>query len=219
MKNLLVLLAALSTTILMLGCERAQNILNPMNTETVGQTGWWDTEARSTNYSIYSSEGTVYILSVYGYDAVIGDGKLFPQIKTRATFEKGFAGYGLWKGDDSSPPTKEGQFGRALAIHENDLPVQESLIAGGRALLAVGAPEENAVYIFRLGVDGYEKEGVWWEAKITASSLQRMGFKDLPGPGDGFGHSVKFINGYLSINSKSGRIGISIPIQEFLSIG
>ena len=164
----------------------------------------WDTEAHSANYSAYANADseTVFI----NVDLVIGPQKSSPIV-----------GSGL-SNDPNEPPKMGDGFGESLAIHEHD--ETNPLIAGGSALVAIGAPGDDtdgidagAVYVYRVG-----PEGLWWEAKITSAFLERMG---LPGPemGDGFGESVKFVDGYLSINSKSGRFGVSIPIAKFMAIG
>ncbi len=96
----------------------------------------------------------------------------------------------------------EDEFGYAVA----------SKAADGIILIAVGAPgddevEENtgAVYVF-----GLHREKVWFEKKILAPEEFL--------PGDGFGHSVEFVDEHLYVNSRSGRDGMSIPIVNFSTI-
>ena len=241
MKRLFVLLAILATAFT-LGCDRIQNVVTPNIIEEVKG---WDSETHSANYSAYSEEGTIYILSTTEErNAVIGigNGPLFPQIKTRRTFSEGFDGYGLWKGQDKAHPTEGDGFGTTIAIHENKkdrFTSSSHLMSGGRALVAVGAPEHNegggALYVFRLGVDGYGDEGIWWEAKITPQNLMDSlhageGSRHLKYhpvlkgdfPHEGFGSRVDFIEveekTYLEIESEDGD-KVWIPVWVFLSIG
>ena len=118
------------------------------------------------------------------------------------------------------------------AIYEND-PVSFSgdLIEGGKAIVAVGAPSHDgagAVFVFRLGKDGYGKGGLWWEVKITPQALSKEGRRKynqtLVGeePSKGFGSEVDFIsyNGetHLEILSQVGG-KVLIPISAFLAVG
>ena len=92
---------------------------------------------------------------------------------------------------------EEGEFGFSIALYEVPKP------GTPLGLLAVGAPGENAVYLYQLLTWG--KPGAHMVIKITGSR-----------DGSRFGHAVMFKHGYLLILTGDGEIEKSIPVQESL---
>lgn len=229
-----VLVIGIIVAMITIGCRQPRNDrLNPSH--VTDDTQRWNAETQSANYNIYAHRETVYIVaSVIDRNIVIGNGTLFPKVKKRITLQKdgkGLSGIGLWADEDGLPPVKGDGFGSALAIHENDpIAFSGDLMEGGRAIVAVGAPSHDgtgAVFVFRIGKDGYGKEGLWWEAKVVPQNLskgRRRYNQTLVGgePSKGVGSEVNFITyneeTHLEILSQVGGT-VLIPISVFLTVG